>query len=261
MDRISVFLSDWQVLFREGIHFTLSGEEDIDVIGEATSSEEALKAIEVNPPNVAVLNTDHEKFEGIRAASHLRRNFPSTYVMLIMDNDNDEQLYLAMKNGVSACLTKEVDPADLIDTIRAVARGEWPICDSLLRPEIASRVLDEFEEFGAIGEQVNNLLARLTPGETEILHNIANGATIEQVCQNLEITEESISQSFETIMKKLLSNDRDRQVIAAAQTGLPINIRSRLAGQSPENYVTKEEFNAFKETIRERLRAVIDEPR
>ena len=261
MDRISVFLSDWQVLFREGIHFTLSGEEDIEVIGEATSSEDALKAIEANPPHIAVLNANHEKIEGIQAAGYLRRHFPSVATVLIMDSDDEEQLFLAMKNGAGACLTKEADPAELIDTIKAVARGEQPITDALLRPEIASQVLDEFEEFDAIGEQLRNLLARLTPGETEILHHIANGAPLDQVYQTLGINEESIKRTFGIILTKLITNDQSRQVIIATQGGLPLAVRSRLAGQSTGEYITREEFTAFKDSFRERLKSAIDETR
>ena len=90
MSRISVFLSDWQVLFREGIHFTLSGEEDMDVTGEATSSDEALKAIQANPPRVAILNAHHEDFAGIRVTRYLRQNYPSVAVLLIIDKQNEE---------------------------------------------------------------------------------------------------------------------------------------------------------------------------
>ena len=61
MEKVSVFLADWQVLFREGIHFTLSGEEDMDVIGEADNNEEALSFIERTPPRVAVLNANHSQ--------------------------------------------------------------------------------------------------------------------------------------------------------------------------------------------------------
>jgi DNA-binding NarL/FixJ family response regulator len=259
MDRVGIFLSDWQVLFREGIHFTLSGEEDFDVIGETTSSEDALKAIEANPPDVAVLNTNHEKLDGIRVAGYLKRNFPSVATVLIMDSDNDEELFQAIKSGASACLTKEVDPVDLIDIIRAAAQGKQPISDALLRPDIASRVLDEFEEFTVIGEQLGDLLVQLTPGETEILHHIANGAPLDQIYQTLGIGEESVNRAFRTILAKLVANDQDRQVIAAAQTGLPPGARARLAGQPSEEYVTREEFSAFKESIKERLKSAMDE--
>jgi len=260
MDKISVFLADWQVLFREGIHFTLSGEEDIEVIGEATDSEDALKAIEANPPDVAVLNTDRDKLDGVRITGYLRQNYPSVSVLLIMDSDSEEHLFLAMKRGASACLTKETEPADLVDCIRAVAKGGHPISDALLRPEIASRVLDEFEEFTVISEQVDNLLARLTPGEVEILHQVANRTPIEQICQALGISEESISRSFGFVMTKLVANDHIRQVIAAAQTSLlPLSIRGSLAGQSSTEYVTRDEFTAFKNSLRDRLKVVTDE--
>ncbi|HEY32146.1 MAG TPA: response regulator transcription factor [Dehalococcoidia bacterium] len=259
MDRIGVFLSDWQVLFREGIHFTLSGEEDFEVIGETTNNEDALKAIESNPPDVAVLNTNHEKLDGFRVAAYLKRNFPSVATVLIMDNDDDEQLFQAIKSGASACVTKEIEPADLIDTIRAAAQGKQPISDALLRPEIASRVLDEFEEFTVIGEQMGNIMAQLTPGETEILHHLANGAPLDQIYQALSIGEEGISRTFKTILSKLVANEQSRQIIAAIPTGLPMSVRAHLAGQSSEDYVTREEFSAFKDSIRERLKAAMDE--
>ena len=59
MDQISVFLADWQVLFREGIHFTLSGEEGLVVTGEATNNQEALDLIIKNPPQIAIININH----------------------------------------------------------------------------------------------------------------------------------------------------------------------------------------------------------
>ena len=94
MAKITVFLADWQVLFREGIHFTLSGEEDIDVIGEATSSEEAFKEIQASPPGVAVLNANHEEMGGIRVAGRLKQSLPAVSVLLIMDSNDDERRFL-----------------------------------------------------------------------------------------------------------------------------------------------------------------------
>ena len=82
MEKISVFLSDWQVLFREGIHFTLSGEEDIEVVGEATDNEEALIFIESNPPRVAILNANRDKLRGIDTARRITQNLPSVAVIL-----------------------------------------------------------------------------------------------------------------------------------------------------------------------------------
>ncbi len=192
MEKVSVVLADWQVLFREGIHFTLSGEEDMDVIDEATDNKEALNLIEANPPSVAILNADRGESSGIDVTSRIKQNLPSVSVILIMDGDNEEQLFSAMKCGASACSTKDIDSLDLVNIARKVAQGACPISEAQFRPGIVSRVVDEFEPFSLISKEVNNLLARLSPGENEILRHIADGSSIEQASQALDINEGAI---------------------------------------------------------------------
>jgi len=258
MEKVKVFLADWQVLFREGIHFTLSGEEDIEVIGEATNNEEALAFIETNPPRVAILNVDHSQPSGIEVTRRLKQSFPSVAVILVMDSESEEQLFSAMKSGASAYLTKDIDPEEMVNIIRKVAQGGYPISERLLRPRLASLVLDEFEAFSIISEQLNNLLARLTPGETEILQRIADRNSIEQVCQAVGISEQAIRYQLDLILSKLVANDHNREVIEAAQSNMVLTIirqgfRTRQASK-PE-YVTKDEFTAFKESVGERLKS------
>ncbi len=221
MEKVSVVLADWQVLFREGIHFTLSGEEGIEVIGEVTNSEEALNFIEANPPSVAILNADQSEPSGIEVPGRIKQNLPSVSVILIMDSDNEELLFLAMKCGASACVTKDIDPDDLVSIVRKVAQGAYPKSKALLRPEIASRVVDGFEAFSLINKEVNNLLARLSPRESEILRHIADGSSIEQVSQALDINEEVIRHHLDVTLIKLVANDHNRVVIEAAQNLLP----------------------------------------
>jgi len=260
MSSITVFLSDWQVLFREGIHFTLSGEEDVEVVGETTSSLEALEAIKAAPPRVAVLNADHEDFAGIRAARYIRQNIPSVAVLLIVDSLNDEHLYQVMKSGARGCLTKETDPVDLVDTIRVVAAGNQPIADLMLRPEMSARVVADFDQFAAISQQVDNLLPGLTQGESEILRRIAQGNPAEQVCRALSIRQEDLSEHLQRILTKLVTNDHIRQVMAAAQEGRLANMfQARTSAKPAEQYITRDEFVAFRDSIWERFRAAIDE--
>lgn len=255
-----MFLSDWQVLFREGIHFTLSGEEDMDVTGEATSSDEALKAIQANPPRVAILNAHHEDFAGIRVTRYLRQNYPSVAVLLIIDNQNEEHLFQTMKSGASACITKETDPADLINTIRVIAQRGKPIAEAILIPGIAVRVLGEFEQFNAMSEMVGNLLASLTQSEMEILRRMAQEGSIEQVSRALNMSRENISENLERILAKLVTNDHIRQVMAAAKDGHLSNVfRARTAGQPAEEYITRDEFAAFRDSIWEHFRAAVDD--
>lgn len=102
------------MLFREGIHFTLCGEEDIEVIGEAADNEEALNFIEANLPSIAILDADRGKLSGIDVTTRIKQNYPSVSVILIMDSENEEQLFSAMKCGANACMTKDIDPDDLV---------------------------------------------------------------------------------------------------------------------------------------------------
>ena len=259
MEKISVFLADWQVLFREGIHFTLSGEEDIEVIGEAVDNEEALNFIEKNPPRVAILNANHSKLKGTDVTRRIKRNFPSVLVILIMDSYNEEQLFSAVKCGASACLTKEADPDELVNIVRKVAQGAHPISEALLNPEIASRIIEEFEAFSLISKEVDNLLARLSPQEGEILRHMAKGNSMEQVARTMGINEEAIRRHLDFIVTKLVSNEHNLEVIEAAQSHLPPIVTRAKPGKPAVDYITREEFTAFKQSLTERLKSFLGE--
>jgi len=263
MEKISVFLSDWQVLFREGIHFILSGEEEFDVIGETTSNEEALSSIEKKPPRVAILNADRSQPSGIDITRRIKQNLPSVAVILMMDSYNDNQIFLAMKGGASACLSKDVNPDELLDTIRKVTRGEHPISEALLIPEVASRIIEEFESFSIINEEVGHLLSHLQSDEAEILRCIAGGNLIEEITKALNLSEEDVRHHLDLILGKLVANDRSREVIEAAQSNIPSIIskisRGRAAAKPTADYITKDEFESFKERLLERLKSLFGE--
>src|SRR4030042_3909173 len=163
MEKIKVFLSDPQVLFREGIHFILSGEDDFEVTGETTGNEEAFALIEANPPNIAILSAYDVKTNGFDITRRIRRNLPSVFVILIMDKKEMENILLAIKSGASACLTKDTEPEHLLDVIRVVAQGSFPVMEELLTAGLASMILTEFADIAPINEQFDNLLANLAP--------------------------------------------------------------------------------------------------
>jgi len=260
MEKIKVFLSDPQVLFREGIHFTLSGEDDFEVIGEATNNEDAFAAIEANPPNEVVLNMENGKLDGPEVTRRIRRNLPSVLVILVMDSENEERLFAAMKSGASACLTKDADPEYLLDTLRVIAQGSQPITETLLIPGIASRILQEFEAVSVLNKQVNDVMVRLSPKETEVLNCLAAGNNIEQTVARLNSNEGTVQRYIKLVVNKLVSNDRTLTVIEAAQRNLPSILSSiALQGKPTAEYITKEEFNEFKESLMERLKTFIGE--
>jgi DNA-binding NarL/FixJ family response regulator len=266
MDKIPVFLTDWQVLFREGIHFTLSGEDDFDVIGEATSNEEALTLIEDNPPRVAIFNADNKgKLSGTDITRRIKQNLPSVAVILVMDNYDEELIFTIMKSGASAYLDKDINPEELVNIIRNVAQNGHPISQALLIPEIASHVIEQFKAFSSINEEVDNLLARLMPIETEILQRIAGGSLLADITKSLDLDEEAVKRHLDFILVKLVNNDHHREVIEASQSSLNSIVskisKIRQGETETTEYITKEEFSVFKENLKERFSSFMGELR
>ncbi|MBN1161716.1 MAG: response regulator transcription factor [Dehalococcoidales bacterium] len=259
MEKIKVFLSDPQVLFREGIHFILSGEDDFEVTGETTSNEEAYSLIEANPPNIAILSMHDANTDGAEITRHIRRNVPSVNVILIMDKKEPEKMFDAIKSGASACLTKDTDPEYLLDIIRVVSQGSFPIIEELLTPSIASLVLNEFEDLDTINKQFDNLLANLTPKETQVLNAIATNGQMEQLTDKLDMNEDTIRHNLRLILNKLVSNEQARNIIDVAQRNLPSVIRTGRGNGNSADYITRKEFNEFKDNLMERLKSFIGE--
>lgn len=259
MEKIKVFLSDPQVLFREGIHFILSGEDDFEVTGETTGNEEAFSLIEANPPHIAILSMNDPKADGFDITRRIRRNLPSVFVILTMDKKEPERIFAAIKSGASACITKDTEPEHLLDIIRVVAQGSVPIMEELLTPDLASTVITEFKDLADLNEQFDNLLANLNVKETQILTNIAAGSNIEQIAVKLDMNEETIRRNIRLILNKLVSNEQARTVIEAAQRSLPSIIRAGKKDGKGAEYVTRAEFNEFKVHLMERFKSIIGE--
>ncbi len=258
--RIRIYLSDPQVLFREGIHFTLSGEEDFEVTGEATNNEDAFNHIEANPPNIAILNIKDITVNGTDMTRRIKRKFPSTATILTVEKKDADELLEIMKSGASACLVKDTDPENLMDIIRVVAQGSLPIVEELLVPEIAQKVLAEFEDIDALNKQTENLMAGLTPRETQVLSTFATGSNIEQAATKLNIDEEVVAYNLRLILNKLVANDHIRAIVETVQQGIPsiLDTTARTKKLS-EEYLTREEFNKFKEGLANRLKNIVGE--
>ena len=257
MDKIKVFLSDPQILFREGIHFILSGEEDFEVTGETTGNEEAYSLIEANSPSIAILSLNDAKTPGMDVTRRIRRNLPSVYVILTTDKKEPEKCFEAIKSGASACITKDTEPEHLLDIIRVVSQGSFPLMEELLTPEIAKLAIAEFTDLEDLNQQFDNLLARLSPKEQQILTAIAAGSTVEQITSKSDFNEETVRRNIRLIFNKLVSNEQARSVIEAAQRNMPTLLRPGKGPGKAGDYVTKAEFNEFKEQLMQRFKSFI----
>jgi len=254
MKKIKIFLSDPQVLFREGIHFILSGEDDFEVTGEGVSNEEILNHIEANPPRIVILNIDDKKLGGLELVRRLKRCSPAISAILTLEHKDEEQAFEILRSGASAYLTKDIDPEHLLDTVRTVSQDGLPIMEELLTPAIAAMVLAEFEDVASLNEGMDNLMAGLAPKEMQILNNIAAGNSIEQIAAKLNIDEETVRANLKLVLNKLIANDQTRAVIMTVQRSLPSMMdNSGWLKKLPEEYLTREEFTKFKDSLAKSL--------
>jgi DNA-binding NarL/FixJ family response regulator len=184
---------------------------------------------------------------------------PSVFVIVTADKLVPDTLFSLIKSGASACLTKDTDPEYLLDVIRVVSQGSYPIMDEITMPGLAAMILNEFEDIPALNEQYDNQLAGLVARETQILNAFIEGSTIEQCAAKLAINEDSVRRNIRLILNKLVANDQVRNVIEAAQRNIPLVIRPGKKDLKSMDYVTRAEFNEFKEHLMERFKSFIGE--
>jgi DNA-binding NarL/FixJ family response regulator len=215
-----ILIVDDHALFRVGIANILGREPDFEIVGEADDSRSAVdRAIETSP-NVILMDLSLPSPGGIETTQRIKRELPSTAIIVLAVSEDEDALFDAIKAGAAAFILKDVGPDDLVTIIRRVVSGEYLINDKVFaKPSVASRVLKEFRELAVYGQEAAPIFAPLSPREVEILDNIAQGMTNKQVAYALSISEQTVKNHMSSILRKLSVNDRTQAVVYAMRQG------------------------------------------
>ena len=215
-----IVIVDGHTLFRRGVRNILELEADMEVVGEAGNGRDALAIVSELTPDVVLMDLGLPAPNGIETTQRLKRELPHTAVVVLASNDDEDQLFDAIKAGAAAYVLKDIDPSDLTAIIRRVRAGEYLINDKVFsKPAVASRVLKEFRELAVYGNDAQPIFAPLSPREVEILDNIAQGMTNKQVAYALSISEQTVKNHMSSILRKLSVNDRTQAVVYAMRQG------------------------------------------
>ncbi len=218
--KIGVFLIDNSVLFRQGVRLALSEEEDIKVLGETDVNEEAVSMIEAYSPDVILLEVNSSLSDGFQLARRIGQRLPTTSIIGLSSHPEGNHIFLAIKSGMVAYLSKDVSPECLAKVIKSVFMGDYPINESILaKPDIASKLLSQFESYTSNGEELGVLAAPLTPREVQILSYVAGGNGNKQIAYDLKISEQTVKNHLTSILRKLTANDRTHAVVLAMRHG------------------------------------------
>jgi DNA-binding NarL/FixJ family response regulator len=219
-EQTRILIVDNHALFRVGIGNILEREPDFEVVGEADDSRSAIdRAIETSP-NIILMDLALPSPGGIETTQRIKRELPSTGIIVLAASEDEDALFEAIKAGAAAFILKDVGPDDLVTIIRRVVNGEYLINDKVFsKPAVASRVLKEFRELAVYGQEAAPIFAPLSPREVEILDNIAQGMTNKQVAYALSISEQTVKNHMSSILRKLSVNDRTQAVVYAMRQG------------------------------------------
>ncbi|HEU4672468.1 MAG TPA: response regulator transcription factor [Candidatus Limnocylindrales bacterium] len=219
-ERTEILLVDDHALFRVGMRNILEREPDFDVVGEADDSRSAVDAAIATSPDIILMDLSLPSPGGIETTQRIKRELPSTGIIVLAVDEDEDALFDAIKAGAAAFILKDVGPDDLVTIIRRVGQGEYLINDKVFsKPSVASRVLKEFRELAVYGQDAAPIFAPLSPREVEILDNIAQGMTNKQVAYALSISEQTVKNHMSSILRKLSVNDRTQAVVYAMRQG------------------------------------------
>ena len=229
---IRVVLVDDQALLREGFRRLLELEDDgIEVAGAAGDGQEALAVVERlaragRPPHVVLMDIRMPRMDGVRATRLLGERFPAVRVMMLTTFDDEELVLEGLRAGAKGYLLKDATAEQLVDAIRAVARGESP-----LQPSVAAKLVARLTHPrpaaqpaapAAPGHTAGGGMPvdELTEREREILGYLGRGDSNREIGEALYITEGTVKNHVSSILSKLGLRDRTQAALWARERGL-----------------------------------------
>jgi DNA-binding NarL/FixJ family response regulator len=206
---ISVFLLDDHEIVRRGIAQLLEGEDDITVIGEASTAAQALARIPALRPDVAILDVRLPDGDGVSVCRDIRSAVsPPPACLMLTSYADDEALFGAIMAGASGYLLKQVTGINLVGAVRTVAAG-----GSLLDPKATAAVLERLRKGD---EPADPRYALLSPQERRILHLIADGLTNRQIGAEMFLAEKTVKNYVSSLLHKLGFARRTEAAVYAA---------------------------------------------
>ena len=209
--RIRILIVDDHPVVRKGTRALLDEYADMCVVGEASNGEEAVQLFGELKPDVVLMDLIMPKMSGIEATRLITNRYPHARILVLTSYLGDENLFPAIKAGARGYVLKDVDPTDLIESIRKVDLGEVS-----LSPLIAQRILNDMGDFS----DPNPTPEPLSEREIEVLQRVARGMSNNEISRELYIAEVTVRTHISRLLEKLHFANRVQATLYALREGI-----------------------------------------
>jgi two-component system response regulator NreC len=209
-----VVIVDDHPIVREGLRTLLAAQPDIEVVGEATSGEEAVRRVEATRPDIVLMDITMLGMNGLEATRRIKQRCPEVKILALTMHQHEEYLFAMLEAGVSGYFVKGGSFSELVSALRAISRGEV-----FLHPIVAGKLLGEYLR-RARSPQAAESHGGLTPRQREVLKLVAAGYDSREIAERLRLKPSSIRRHRANIMAKLGLRNRAELVRYAIQRGM-----------------------------------------
>ena len=213
---IDVVLADDQALVRGGFRALIDSEEDMRVVGEAATGDDAVRLALEHLPDVVLMDIRMPGLDGLEATRRIvaDRAASHVHVVVVTTFELDEYVTDAIRGGASGFLVKDTEPVDLVRAVRVAAAG-----DALLSPTVTRRLLARVADATRVVGPVTGV-GELTPREREVLVEVAGGLSNEEIAGSLHLSESTVKTHVSRVMGKVGARDRAQLVVVAYESGV-----------------------------------------
>jgi DNA-binding NarL/FixJ family response regulator len=207
---IRALIVDDHPVTRDGLRTALELSDEVSIVGEAGTGEEAVERVEQLTPDVVFMDVRMPGIGGIEATRKIRQVSPDTRVILFTVDESRNAISEAIQAGVSGYLLKDASAEELVDAAKHAIEGK-----AVIHPQLTRAFIEEVQ----LAEKRPDV-APLSRRETEILQKVAYGATTKEVARDLDISPHTVKTHLERIFEKLGANDRAQAVAIAIRGGI-----------------------------------------
>jgi DNA-binding NarL/FixJ family response regulator len=212
MDTLAILIADDHPVFRKGLRALLASMPEVELAGEATTGEEAIRLAEQLQPDVILMDLHMPGGGGLPAIRQIVQTSPHIRILVVTMFEDDDSVFAALRAGARGYVLKDMNDEDISRAILAVGRGE-----AIFSPAIAGRLMSFFSARPALPTEI---FPEVTDSERNVLKLMSQGLSNDAIARQLSFSPKTVRNYVSNIFSKLQVADRAQAVVKARQAGL-----------------------------------------